>query len=92
MKKYKESKKEEPKQEEEEKEEEIQPTEQPKLDNDENPERDLELPNAADNYIKLMNEYVDKYNLTQLKQYIIEILLKKKKIKQSLFLNNLKKI
>ena len=41
------------------KEEEEEDDEVPKLDNDENPERDLELPNAADNYIELMNKYAD---------------------------------
>jgi hypothetical protein len=52
-KKYKKSNKDESKQEEEE----IQPTEQPKLNNDEI-------------YIKLMNEYVDKYKLIELKKIL----------------------
>jgi hypothetical protein len=62
-----------------------------KLDNDENPERDLELPMTADNYIKLMNEYVDKYNLTELKQNIIGNTFKEKKDKAVIIVKQLEK-
>jgi|AntAceMinimDraft_1070359.scaffolds.fasta_scaffold158792_1 hypothetical protein len=60
-------------------------------EDEEVPKLDLELPNAADNYIKLMNEYVDKYNLTELKQYIIGNTFKEKKDKAVIILKQLEK-